>query len=121
MFSDPVEPKRRTGELAWVNVDESETSDEELSRQVSQLSNDSGLSSYDDIKRFLSIEEVLARSQSETEELNMGTEARDFATGARESLDFEEEDTRKNRRRERSQTLAPAATKKALELISVNF
>ena len=121
MFSDPVEPKRPTGDLAWVNVDETEQSEEELSRQVSQLSNDSGVSSYDDIKRFLSIEEVLARSQCENEELKTRTEARDFATGARESLDFEEEDTRKNRQRGRSMPLAPVPTKKALELISVNF
>ena len=121
MFTtDPVEPKRLPSELAWVNVDESEQSDEELSRQVSQLSNDSGLSSYD-IKRFLSIEEVLARSQCETEELNTGTEARDFATEARDPLETEEGDFPKNRQRGRSMPLAPVPTKKAVELISVNF
>ena len=36
--------------------------EEERRREVAQLENDSGVSGYD-VKRFLSIEEVLARSE----------------------------------------------------------
>ena len=118
-FTDPVAPKQPTSDLAWVSTDEPGQSDEELSRQVSQLSNDSGVSSYD-VKRFLSIEEVLARSQSESEELSTGIEARDFATEARVPLEIEEEDLLENYRRGRSLTRAPVATKD-LGLISRNF
>ena len=118
-FTDPVEPKQPTSDLAWVSTDEPEPSEEELSRQVSQLSNDSGVSSYD-IKRFLSIEEVLARSQSESEELSTGTEARDFATEARVPPEIGEEDFSMDRRRGRSLTRAPVATKD-FGLISRNF
>ena len=82
LFADPAEPKRQPNNdvLEWVSSDKIELSDEEeLNRQVAQLSNDSGVSSYD-VKRFLSIEEVLARSASESKGLIAGTEARDFAT-----------------------------------------
>ena len=119
MFTDPVEPKQPTSDVAWVSIDEPETSDEELNKQVSQLSSDSGVSSYD-IKRFLSIEEVLSRSQSESKELSTGTEARDFATEARGPLEIEEEDSPENRRRGRSLTRAPVSTKD-VGLISRNF
>ena len=81
MFTDPVEPKLPTSDLSWVSIDESEFPDEELRRQVSQLSIDPGVSSHE-IKRFLSIDEVLARSRSEPEGSSPGTEARDFATEA---------------------------------------
>ena len=119
MFTDPVEPKQPTSDVAWVSIDEPEPSDEELNRQVSQLSNDSGMSSYD-IKRFLSIEEILSRSRGESEELSRGTEARDFASEARGPPEIEEEDLPEIRRRGRSLTRAPFSTK-AVGLISRNF
>ena len=119
MFTDPVEPKLPTSDLAWVSDDGTEQEDEELSRQVSQLSRDSGVSSYD-VKRFLSIDDVLSRSGSETEELKTDTEARDFATGARDPPVIGEEDFPKNRRKGRRMTLVPVAIK-AVELISRNF
>ena len=120
LFTDPAELKQRpTGDLARVDVAEPEASEVEFSRQVSQLSNDSGVSSYD-IKRFLGIEEVLARSGSETEELNVGTAVRDFAAEARDPLALGEEDLPSDRRRGRSLNLAPVATKD-VGLISRNF
>ena len=119
MFTDPVEPILPTSDLAWVSDDEGEQEDEELSRQVSQLSRDSGVSSHE-IKRFLSIDDVLSRSGSETEELNNGTEARDFGREARVPLEVGEEDFPKDRRKGRRMTLVPVAIK-AVELMSRNF
>ena len=81
MFTDPPESTVQaasSSEGPWMAsvVDQGEQSDEEeLSRQVSQLSNDSGVSSYA-IKQFLSIEEVLARSGSESEGSSTGTDVR---------------------------------------------
>lgn len=79
MFIDPVEPSQPTSDLAWVNFDGPEISDEDLSSQVSQLSNDSGAST-DEVKRYLSIDEVLERSRSQPDDLYAGVIVRDFAT-----------------------------------------
>ena len=119
MFTDPVEPKQATSDLALVDIDEADKSDGELSGQVSQLSNDSGASS-DEIKRFLSIDEVLARSRNETKELNMGIEARDFATEASVPPEIRTGEIPKTRRLEVSPTPASATTK-AVDLIAKNF
>lgn len=56
MFS---EPKR---DFAGVSVDGHELAEDELSIEVAQLENDSGVSGYD-VRRFLSIGEVLAQSE----------------------------------------------------------
>ena len=113
------EPKQPTGDVTWVSVEEYELSDGEWSRQVAQLSNDSGVSRYD-VKRFLSIEEVLARSGGEREELRTGMDARGFGTEAGDLSESGDEDCLKSRRKGRSLTRAPVATKD-LELISRNF
>lgn len=94
-------------------------SDEELSRQVSQLSNDSG-ASRDEIKRFLSIDEILARSQTETEELKMSTGVRDFATEATTSPEAGEGEFPKDRRMGVSPTFA-RDTMEAIDLIAKKF
>ena len=78
MFTDLAEPALSTSDAPCTDVDEPETSEEELSRQISQLSSDSGISS-DEIKRYLSIDEVLGRYQKENAGLSKGSEARDFA------------------------------------------
>ena len=123
MFTDPPEStvQAASSDVPWMVsvVDEGEQSDEEeLSRQVSQLSNDSGVSSYA-IKQFLSIEEVLARSGSESEGSSTGTEARDFfAADARRSPEIGEESfSMMNRKRGQGLTRAP----KDVALISRNF
>ena len=110
MFADPVEPAQPTSDLAWVDGDDQEISDEELSRQVSQLSKDSGASS-DAIKRYLSIEDVLERSRSQAERSRMGTDVRDFATQATDAADIGEDEFPKNRKNGASPTLARAAMK----------
>ena len=110
MFADPVEPAQPTSDLAWVDGDDQEISDEELSRQVSQLSKDSGASS-DAIKRYLSIEDVLERSRSQGERSKMGTDVRDFATQATDAADIGEDEFPKNCRNGASPTLARAAMK----------
>lgn len=119
MFTDPAEPKQPTSDLAWADIDVPKMSDQELSRQVSQLSNDSGASS-DEIKRFLSIDEILARSQSETEKLNMSTEVRDPVTEATEALDVGEGEFPKDRRMGISPTFA-RDTMEAIDLIAKKF
>lgn len=120
MFSDPVEPEQSTSDLAWVdNNGEAVVSREEISRQVSQLSIDSGVSS-DEIKRFLSIGEILARSQSETENLNMSTEKQDFTTEATKPLEVGEGEFPKDRRMGSSPTFA-RDTMEAIDLIAKNF
>ena len=124
MFMDAPEPspiQPASTNVPWmISVDESEHADEEeLSRQVSQLSNDSGVSSYA-VKQFLSIEEVLARSGSESEGSSTGTEARDFfaAADARRSPEVGKEDfSMMNRGRGYSRTRAP----RDVALISRNF
>lgn len=120
MFTDPQEPSQPTGDLAWEDADEPKVSDDELSRQISQLSNDSGASS-DEVKRFLSIDEVLARSsRNETEESAQGTETSDFTTEAIDTPEIGEGEFPKNRRMASSPFHARAAIK-AVDLIAINF
>lgn len=119
MFTDPVEPAQPTSDLAWVDVDDQTASDEELNRQVSQLSKDSGASS-DEIKRYLSIDEILERSRGQTEGSNMGTEVQDFATQGTDPVDVGEKEFPKNRKNGASPILARAAMK-AVDLITKKF
>ncbi|CAF9924354.1 hypothetical protein IMSHALPRED_006160 [Imshaugia aleurites] len=78
MFADVEPPPSTTGDLASEDRYDHEVSDGELSRQVSQLSKDSGASA-DEIRRYLSIDEVLERARSQIGGLDLGTEVRDFA------------------------------------------
>lgn len=117
-FTDPVEPTLATSDLAWVDVDDHEVLDEGLSRQVSQLSKDSGAPS-DEIKRYLSIDEVLERSRSQTE-VNMGTDVQDFATQATDPAEIGDEEFPKNRKNGGGPSLARAAMK-AVDLIAKKF
>ena len=119
MFTDPEEPAEPTSEISWTDLDEYEQSDEELSRQVSQLSNDSGVS-RDEIKRYLSIGDLLERSRTDDEEPDVGTEARDFATKDTDVAVIGEGAFPKNRKMAGSPTLARAA-KKTIDLIAKNF
>lgn len=97
MYTDSVEPAQPISEIAWEGVNDHEYPDDELSQQISQLSADSGASS-DEIKRFLSIDEVLERSRNETEGLAMDTEVRDFATEALGPPEIGEKEFPKDRR-----------------------
>lgn len=140
MFTDPVEPSQPTSDLVWAGIDDHEVSDEDLSREVSQLSNDSGASD-DEVKQYLSIDEVLERSRSQTDGsyagvivrdfaiqptapaeigLNIGTEARDFATEATEPAEIGEGEFPKNRKNGANPILARAATK-VVDLITKSF
>ena len=120
MFTDPAEPAQPTSDLAWEDVEDHETSDEELSRQVLQLSKDSGAPSQE-VRRYLSIEDVLERSRSQAEGTNMGTAVHDFATRASgpEEIGGDEFPT-KHRRNGASPTLAHAAMK-AVNSITMKF
>lgn len=115
MFTDPVEPAQPTSDLKWVDIDDQTTPDEELSRQVSQLSKDSGVTS-DEIKRYLSIDEILERSRSQLEGSNLGTEVQDFATQGTNPVKVGEKEFPKNRKNGASPILARAAMK-AVDLI----
>ena len=121
MFTDPVElaPAQPTSDLAWERINDQELPDEELSEQVSQLSMDSGASS-DEIRRFLSIGEVLERSRNETELSNMGTDVQDFATQATYLPEIGEGEFPKLRRKSGSPSLI-SAVMKAADLIAKNF
>lgn len=121
MYTDPVDSKQPTGDLARADINGGAvvSDDEELSRQVWQSSTDSGVSSHE-IKRFLSIDEILARSQSEAEELDTSTEVRDFAAEANTSLEVGEREFSKDRRMGTSPTFA-RDTMKAIDLIAKNF
>ena len=110
MFTDPVEPAQPTSDLACVDVDDQEIPDEELSRQVSQLSKDSGAST-DAIKRYLSIEDVLERSRSQAERSKMGTDVQDFATHATDATDIGGDEFPKDRKNGAIPTFARAAMK----------
>ena len=102
MYTDPGEPAQPISEIAWENVNDGFPEDE-LSQQVSQLSQDSGAST-DEIKRFLSIDEVLERSRDETERVTMGPEVRDFATEAISPPEIGEKEFPKDRRMGRCST-----------------
>lgn len=117
MFTDLVEPAQPTSDLASKDEDDYELSDEELSRQLSQLSRDSGVSS-DETKRYLSIDEVLSRSQ--TEGSGTGTVVQDVVTQAADPADIGEDEFPKNRKNGGSPILAHAAVK-AVDLLSKNF
>lgn len=120
MFTDPVEPAQPTSDFAWVDIEDETASDEEMSSQVSQLSNDSGSSSHE-IKRYLGIDEALERPRSQPEEFNKGTEVRDFAAqGAADPVEIGEEEFPKNRKNGASPVLARAAMK-AVDLIAKKF
>ncbi len=116
MFTDSAEPAEPTSELAWEDVKSPEVSEEELSRQVKQMTIDAGASA-DEVKRFLSIDEVLARPRNEIEG---GTEARDFATETDDVPGIRDERFPKNRRMAASPALARAAMK-AVDLIAKKF
>ena len=100
-------------------MDDAMTSKEDLSRQVSQLSKDSGASNAE-IKHYLSIDEVLERSRLQTEELTMGTEARDFAAQLPDPVEVLKDEFPKNRRNGASPILARAAMK-AVDLVAKRF
>lgn len=119
MFTDPVEPAQPTSDLKWVDIDDQTTPDEELSRQVSQLSKDSGVTS-DEIKRYLSIDEILERSRSQLERSNLGTEVQDFAPQRTDPVEVGEKEFPKNRKNGASPILARAAMK-AIDLITKKF
>ena len=125
MFTDAAEPVRPTSGIAKGSVgdhelSDKESSDEELTRQISQLSNDSGVS-QDEIKRYLSIDEVLNRIRSEeVEEKDMGTEVRDFATEAAEPPEIGEGEFPRDRRMAMGPSFARAA-EDALSMIAKNF
>ena len=76
--------------------------------QISRLSRDSGVSS-DEAKRYLSIDEVLSRSQ--TEGSQTGTVVQDVATQAADPADIGEDEFPKNRKNGESPILARAAVK----------
>ncbi|KAL9134569.1 MAG: hypothetical protein Q9175_004245 [Cornicularia normoerica] len=116
LFTDPVQPAQPTSDLAWVTVGDQNVSDKELSRQVQQLSKDSGAST-DEVKRYLSIDEVLKRSRSQTELSVIGTEVQDFATQGTDIAKIGEEEFPKNRKNGASPYLARAAIK-AVDLIA---
>ena len=113
MFTDVVESAQPTSDLAWEDEDDYEMSDEELSRQISQLSRDSGVSS-DEAKRYLSIDEVLSRSQ--TEGSKTGTVVQNVATQAADPAKIGEDEFPKNRKN----GVARAAVK-AIDLLAKNF
>lgn len=119
MFTDAAEPAQPTSDLAWEDVDDHEISDKELSRQVSQLSRDSGAPSPE-VKRYLSIESVLERSRSQAEESTMVTDVQDFAIQASDSEEIGNDEFPKNRRNGASPNLARAAMK-AVNLITKKF
>ena len=112
MFRDAAEPVQPTSDLARLDSE----SDDELSRQVSQLSKDSGASS-NEVKRYLSIDEVLKHSRSQTERLYMGTEVQDFATQDDGPAEIGEEEFPKSRKNAASPILIRAAMK-AVDLIA---
>ena len=118
MFTDSVEPVQPTSDLAWEDDDDYELSDDELSRQVSQLSRDSGVSNYE-VKRYLSIDEVLENSRSQTEGSKTGTVVRDFATQAATSAEIGENEFPKDRKDGGGPILARAAVK-AVDLVAKN-
>ena len=118
MFTDPVEPAEPTSALAWEDVNGPEGSEEELSRQVSQMAIDSGAPA-DEVKRFLSIDEVLARSRTDNEGSD-GTEVRDFASKFDQVPEIGENEFPRNRRMAASPSFASAAIK-AIDLIAKNF
>ena len=116
MFTDPVHPAQPTSDLAWADIDDQTASNEELSRQVSQLSKDSGASSAE-IKHYLSMDEILERSCGGTERSNLGTEVQDFATQGTDPVEVGEKEFPKNRKNGASPILARAAMK-AVDLIT---
>ena len=119
MFTDPAEPAQPTSDLAREHINDQESPDEELSDQISQLSMDSGAPS-DEIRRFLSIGEVLERSRTELELSGMGTDVQDFATQATCLPEIGEGEFPKLRRRSGSPSLA-SAVMKAADQIAKNF
>ena len=122
LFTDPVQPVQATSDLAWENIDDRQVSDNELNSEVARMSRDTGASS-DEIKRFLSIDEVIKRSQPQAEVSNVataGTEPQDFAAQDRSLAGIGEDEFPKNRRNGASPKLARAAMK-AMDLISRKF
>ncbi|KAM0802603.1 hypothetical protein BDR22DRAFT_112758 [Usnea florida] len=122
LFTDPVQPAQTTSDFAWENIHDREVSEIELNSEIAQLSRDTGASS-DEIKRFLSIDEVIKRSQPQSEIPNVsktGTEAQDFATQDKCLAGIGEGEFPKNRRNGASPKLARAAMK-AMDLIGKKF
>lgn len=119
LFADPVEPAQPTGDFAWVDIDDQTALDEEMSRQISQLSKDSGISSYE-IKRYLSIDGILEHSRDHPEGLNPGTKVQDFAAQRTDPVEIGKEEFPKNRRNAGTPVLARAAMK-AVDLIAKKF
>ena len=122
LFADPVQPARATSDLAWEIIEDREVSDNELNSELAQLSRDTGASS-DEIKRFLSIDEVIQRSQPQAEVFNVataGTKAQDFAAQDQGLAGIGEGEFPKNRRNGASPKLARAAVK-AMDLIAKKF
>ena len=122
LFTDPVQPAQATSDLAWEDIHDRDVSEHELNSEVAQLSRDTGASS-DEIKRFLSIDEVIKRSQPQAEISNVaaaGTEAQDFAGQDKSLAGIGEGEFPKNRRNGASPKLARAALK-AMDLIAKKF
>lgn len=117
MFTDVVEPAQSTSDFVWGDEDDYEMSDEELSRQISQLSRDSGVSS-EEAKRYLSIDEVVSRKQ--TEESKTGTVVQDVVTQAADPAEIGKDEFPQNRKNAGSPNLARAAVK-AVDMIAKNF
>lgn len=118
MFTDSVEPVlvQPTSDLASVDVHGYETSDDELSGQVSQLSRDSGASTHE-IKHYLSTDGLLQRSRSQREGFDMATEVQDISTRGTHIGKVGEKEFPKNRKNGASPILARAAMK-AVDLIT---
>ena len=119
LFKDPVQPAQATSDE---NVDDREVSDNELNSEVAQLSRDSGASS-DEIKQFLSIDEVIQRSRTQTEVSDValaGTGVQDFAAQDKSLAGIGEGEFPQNRRNGASPKLARAAMK-AMDLIAKKF
>ena len=163
MFTDVVEPKQAISDLvkesphdyddddddddyeilsSSSSLNEEEDPDEDLIRQISELSSDSGVS-RDEISRYLSIGEVLGRwhfspdvhsvsdsdiSNFSNSKMGTGTQVRDFATADEEPLEVVgEEEFPKGRRmavavsESESEGWTRAAARRGGGLIARNF
>ena len=112
MFADPVKPVRPpTGDS---------TREDDLDEQVSQLSEDAGVST-DEVRRYyLSIDEVLARARrAESDPRAPGTEVSEFVTAQRTGPVGEREFP-KNRKNAAGPILARAAMR-AVGLVAGRF
>lgn len=122
LFIDPVQPAQATSDLARENIDDREVSDNELNSEVAQLSRDTGASSVE-IKRFLSIDEVINRSQPQAEISNVATantKAQDLTAQDQGLTGIGESEFPKNRRNGASPKLARAAMK-AMDIMAKKF